>query len=452
MTFRRLFSLLAFSAYTITSTAQTVTIDAVSADMQILASDDMRGRAIGSPEIAQAERYIVAQLQQHGLQPLASIGSYRQAFTLNHYQPTTASLRINGTAIDDGDIALSGNMPTFSLTHADLTISQVGKEQDLRGALSELNERGGKHLVLIDETHRAQFLQYRNYLAKGKKALTHASDDVLVLAMAPASINQDINAVKRVQLTGKIKHKKIDLANIVAVLPAQTESDEYVIFSAHHDHVGATQATDASQDVIYNGANDDATGVSAVLNLARAFSQAKDNGQLNLQRNIMFVSFTAEESGLIGSNVFVEQVNTDNVVAMLNIEMIGKASQYGPGRVWMTGFERSNLGALLNSELAKQGNEQHAIFADPYPNFRLFYRSDNASLAKKGVPAHSISSTQIDQDKDYHKVTDEIDTLDLVQMTDIINNLFISSKPLLEGTVTPKRLDKVAGRPIGVFF
>ena len=163
----------------------------------------------------------------------------------------------------------------------------------------------------------------------------------------------------------------------------------------------------------------------------------------------MFSAFTAEEIGGFGSKYFSQQVNPDDVVAMINIEMIGKPSKFGAGTVWMTGMERSNLGALLNEKLSAQNTE---IFKDPYPEQGLFYRSDNATLARLGVPAHSFSSTQLDKDQHYHQVTDDISSLDLVSMHKVIESLAIATQSLVDGSVTPTRIDKAKVRAQGKIY
>ncbi|MDN3652202.1 M28 family peptidase [Thalassotalea ponticola] len=412
----------------------------VTQDMQFLASDAMQGRAIGSQQIELAEDYIVEQFKQAGLTPLAQLNGFKQHFTLYKYTPEQIAVTLNGVTIDSQDIAFSAS-GTVDLTTENSRIVYINKQQKLAPELNSINQSGGNTLVVIAPEHRSQFVQYQRYLSRGSMALSEKNGDGLVMVIS------EQQAIEQFSAKGNAKQQRIALANVVGVLTANEPTDEYVIFSAHHDHVGTTKALDANQDIIYNGANDDASGVSAVLNLARYYQQKQRSGNLELKRNIMFVSFTAEESGLLGSKAFVDQVDTDDIVAMINIEMIGKPSEFGPGKIWMTGFDRSNLGHLLNSAHGKQ-----TIYADPYPEYNLFYRSDNASLARAGVPAHSVSSTQINNDLDYHKVTDEIDTLDIEQMRDIIDTLGQASVPLLTGEVTPHRIDGVSASGVGAFF
>jgi len=186
-------------------------------------------------------------------------------------------------------------------------------------------------------------------------------------------------------------------------------------------------------DSIANGADDDASGTTAVIMLSKYFSQQQP------ERSVIFVAFTAEESGGYGSRYFSEQLDPDKVVAMFNIEMIGKESKFGKNSAFITGFERSDFGPILQRNL--QGSE-FKFYPDPYPEQDLFYRSDNATLAKKGVPAHSISTTQIDKDQFYHTVDDETETLDTENITSIINAIAVSASSIIKGTDTPTRIEK----------
>ena len=119
------------------------------------------------------------------------------------------------------------------------------------------------------------------------------------------------------------------LANVVGVIPGR-RADEIVLFSGHYDHIGIVNPVDG--DSIANGANDDASGTAAVIELARYF-QAKGRPE----RTLLFAAFTAEESGGYGSRHFSEQVDPDRIVAMFNIEMIGKPAVAGANTAWITG-------------------------------------------------------------------------------------------------------------------
>jgi hypothetical protein len=123
---------------------------------------------------------------------------------------------------------------------------------------------------------------------------------------------------------------------------------------------------------------------------------------------------------------------------MFNIEMIGKPAVSGPNTAWITGFDRSSFGTILQEAVV---GTEYEFYADPYPQLNLFYRSDNAALAAKGVPAHSISTTPIDVDRDYHMVTDEIETLDLDHLTNTIRAIARGAETIVSGAATPTRPD-----------
>jgi Zn-dependent M28 family amino/carboxypeptidase len=190
----------------------------------------------------------------------------------------------------------------------------------------------------------------------------------------------------------------------------------------------------AQGDSIYNGANDDAAGTTAVIMLANYFSKMHNN-----ERTLVFVAFTAEESGGFGSQYFSRSIDADKVVAMFNLEMIGTESKWGTNSAYITGYERSDFGKILQKNL--EGTSFH-FEPDPYPTQNLFYRSDNATLAALGVPAHTISTSKMDNEPNYHKQSDEISTLDLNNMAEIMKAIALSSKTIVSGKDTPTRVEK----------
>jgi len=222
--------------------------------------------------------------------------------------------------------------------------------------------------------------------------------------------------------------EEITSANIIGVLEGKSKKDEYVIISAHYDHLGNEGK---GEDTIYNGANDDASGVTGVLALAEYFKNVGN------ERTIVFAAFTAEEMGLIGSTHFGKGIDASKFVAGINLEMIGKIPSFGPNTAWLTGFERSDFGKIVQKNLEGSG---YQLFPDPYKNFNLFFRSDNASLARLGVPSHTFSTTAIDVDKDYHKVSDEAETLNMTVITQTIQAVAKGTKSIIDGIDTPTRV------------
>ena len=227
-----------------------------------------------------------------------------------------------------------------------------------------------------------------------------------------------------------IKDKKAN--NVIGIIPGKSKPNEYVIFSGHYDHLGMKESGD---DKVFNGANDDASGITAVITLAEFFKKKNDNA-----RTLIFVAFTGEETGGYGSAFFSNSINADEVVAMFNIEMIGTDSKWGKNSAYITGFERSDFGTILQKNLVGSGFN---FYQDPYPQEQLFYRSDNARLAALGVPAHTISTSKMDVEPNYHKLSDEISTLDMDNMTEIIKSIAISSQTIISGKYTPSRVPKM---------
>lgn len=230
--------------------------------------------------------------------------------------------------------------------------------------------------------------------------------------------------------TSRRSKEEITSANIIGVLEGKSKKEEYVIISAHYDHLGIRK-NEGQLDSIYNGANDDASGVTGVLALAEYFKKVGN------ERTIVFVAFTAEEMGLIGSTHFGKGIDASKFVAGINLEMIGKTPSFGPNTAWLTGFDRSDFGKIIQKNLEGSG---YQLYPDPYKNFNLFFRSDNASLARLGVPSHTFSTTPIDVDKDYHKASDEAETLNMTVITQTIQAVAKGTESIINGKDTPTRV------------
>ena len=266
-------------------------------------------------------------------------------------------------------------------------------------------------------------MRYREYLSRGNRFVEKEGHGNVVFVLAdkiPASFN--------IEMSATLDEKP--LANIVGMIEGK-RTDEFVLFSAHHDHLGVRSVV--SGDSIANGANDDASGVTAVIELANYFKSMPKP-----ERSILFATFTAEEMGGYGSQYFSKQLDPDQIVAMFNIEMIGKPAVSGPNTAWITGYERSTFGELLSK--SAEGTI-YEFYPDPYPDQNLFYRSDNATLARLGVPAHSISTTPIDVDQDYHQLSDEYDTIDIAHLTNTIKAIAKAAEGIVSGRDTPTRVD-----------
>lgn len=223
------------------------------------------------------------------------------------------------------------------------------------------------------------------------------------------------------------------LFNVTGMIPGKSKANEIVVFSGHYDHLGIIKGD--GQDSIANGADDDASGTTAMIALAKYYKALNNN-----ERTLIFVAFTAEEIGGFGAKYFSQKLNPDDVTAMFNIEMIGKESKFGKNTAFITGYERSDFGKILQKNL--RGSE-FTFHPDPYPEQQLFYRSDNATLAALGVPAHTISTDQIDTDKLYHTVKDEYSSLDPENILATIKGIAQSAISIVKGIDTPARIPKL---------
>ena len=262
-----------------------------------------------------------------------------------------------------------------------------------------------------------------------EKAAKYIEQQFSEIGLKPFNSSSFRQSFKHINSRSESK-EELDLFNIIGLLEGTSLKEEFVVISAHYDHLG--QKKDSPGDDTYNGANDNATGVSAMIMLAEYFKKNKTN-----KRSILFVAFTAEEMGLVGSNYFGNTISAESIIAGVNIEMIGKESPFGPKTAWLTGFERSSFGRIIQKNLS---NSEYKLYPDPYKNFRLFFRSDNASLARLGVPAHTFSTSPMDKDLDYHQLSDEVETLEVKTITETIRAISVGIKSVISGEDTPTRV------------
>src|ERR1700754_2835356 len=400
---------------------QTITPAAVEKIERTLSADDMQGRATFKPGIEKAADFIETQFRQAGLQTWKDSKSYRQPFSLFRTRPTAASAILDGQTLKQESIAVVSCLPRIKADdHSGYEKGFIKAGDNLYVEAMHYIRGKKNYLILVDTSFTKQFSRLGNFSRQ-----QFQSDYNIIFLLTSANPTQ-----YSITATQEVTESK--LANVVGILPGKSRKNEYVIFSGHYDHLGITKPN-AQGDSVYNGANDDASGTTAVIMLANYFARTRTN-----ERTLVFAAFTAEEIGEYGSQYFSSQFDPATVMAMFNIEMIGTASKWGPNSAFITGYERSDMAKILEKNLAGSGFSFHP---DPYPDQQLFYRSDNASLARQGVPAHTISTFEIDVDKHYHTLDDDIDHLDMKNMAAIIRSIAISSKSIVEGKDTPTRVD-----------
>jgi hypothetical protein len=392
--------------------------------VQTLASDEMQGRDAYAPSGMRAAEFLAREFQAAGLESPPGAEGYLQRFSTRTLTVGTGRVVVNGRPLLPNQIAMRLGSGDIEWRTGDVPVVVVKPEDDPLTTVTSVANAGFDALVLIDEAHREGFTPLLQIFRRPVRVLTSAQGTAVVLALVTA----DENATYQVSHTANVVEEP--LANVVGILPGR-RTDELVLFSAHYDHIGFERPLFG--DSIANGANDNASGVSAVVALAKYYASRGTP-----ERTLLFAAFTAEEAGGFGSRHYSRQLDPDQIVAMLNIEMIGKEAAAGPNTAWITGFDRSSFGEILQRAVAGTG---YQFQPDPYPRMGLFTRSDNATLARLGVPAHSISTTPIDNDPDYHRVSDEVETVDVAHIVRTIQAIARGAETIVSGTATPTRVD-----------
>jgi len=402
-----------------------ISVENIKRIITALAADSMQGRKAFTPGIDKAAAFIAAEFKQAGIEPLQGQDDHLQRFDVFEIHIAGSDFRIGGQSLPDDQFVVKTDVEIH--WDSDETNSEYVKAgEDLFARYREITAQGKDVVIFVDGTHANAFSRFLSYLRRPVKTLEQGSG----FSYAMVLLDGDGIAPNKWILDASVTVKKQPMANVAGMVPG-VKKDEFVIFSAHYDHIGYLEPS--AGDSIANGANDDASGCAAVLELARYFNSGK-----RPERTLLFVTFTAEEMGGYGSQYFSKQYLPEQVVAMFNIEMIGKPATDGPNSAWITGFDMSDLGKLMQQSAR---GSKYRFYKDPYPQQNLFYRSDNATLARLGVPAHTISTTPIDVDTDYHQVTDHIETLDLVHLTNTVKAIAIGADKIVNGELTPTRVD-----------
>lgn len=428
-----------------------ITTSRVLSTISFLASDEMAGRDTPSKELNIACAYVAARFRGAGLRELGPDGTFFQTHRLPMEQVSTTP-------------AVLETMTKQPLRHLGVLWGGAA-DFDFRGTVSSTPDSGSAGPVVIDAVTLApQLLQQparalatiaratRHHVAKGATALLmRVTDDSLLVDLARQNadaallvssgprisvpvllIPDDTDLASPVHLSiPALQNSSVPVRNVIGVLPGSDSAmaQDAILITAHLDHIGLTSF---GPDRINNGADDNATGVTAVLALADAFSELPTNPA----RSVIFMTFWGEEKGLQGSKHFVQQPlwNLDRIVANINLEMVGRPETDAREKAWMTGWAHSDLGTLMNAGSGRIGVE---IFNRTDVGEMLYTRSDNYSFVKAGVIAHSFSAGSLHAD--YHQPGDEWQKLDIPHMTRVIQGLFAGTLPIANGTVTPEK-------------
>ncbi|MGH9580583.1 MAG: M20/M25/M40 family metallo-hydrolase [Terriglobales bacterium] len=411
--------------------------------MEFLASDALRGRGSATQDELVAATYIAAQLRQSGIEPAGADGGYLQRVAMERQELAAAPvLEIAGVRWTHGR-----EMLVVAMAHPELAgpLEKIDAQRDglptaLRpGAIVFLTPRTGAGAP--SRNQQAQDLVRKGAVAVLLEASAQAkarweeignqlpglpirfkempeqpkSSELTAVALSAEAATKlaQVPDGASVRLAAPVRQTILETTwNVLGRLrgTGAASSEEAVLLSAHLDHLGVGAAVKG--DSIYNGADDDASGVVAVLELARALAAGPQP-----KRTVLFALFGSEERGGLGSAFFLEHppVALETIVANLEFEMIGRPDPaVQPKTLWLTGYERSNLGA----ELAGHGAR---LVADPHPREHFFERSDNYVLAKMGVVAHTVSSYGLH--KEYHHPSDDLSHIDFAHMKEAIASM-----------------------------
>lgn len=381
-----------------------------------LASDELAGRDSPSPGQDRAAEFLAAAFARAKLEPRGHLEgqepSFFHAFTLPGVQLSTKGAKLTLRRGDEAQELVHGedwrlweNGRAFTVRGEALALPAAGG--DPRAARRAMS--GRKLRVVPVETTAPVWLAAAGERRVVSQRVAGAAPLILLRAELAAGEGATLDATLPAP-----EAMDVPLRNVVALLPGGDLADEIVVVCAHYDHIGVSPVA-GEVDAINNGADDDATGTTAVLVLAEHFARRATP----LRRSVLFACWSAEEKGLRGSRAFTEQpsVPLGSIVAVVNLEMLGRPERESAPFAWITGAEYSDFGAIAEAALVERG-----VAVEPFAMAtQLFAASDNLPFAQKGVVAHSISAGTLHAD--YHQPGDGPERIAYAHMTAVVRGL-----------------------------
>jgi hypothetical protein len=440
-------------------------VNCIRAHMEFLASDALRGRGSGTADELVAATYVASQLRAYGIAPAGDNGSYVQRAALRQTKfsappqltiakPGAGEEKVTWTygnefaALHLSQTRFSGALRVLNADEEDPRASGAivlilgNDRRRQRAKASSLAEQGAvAAIIAVNAERAAQFQQRAGELPtlpveiEGQDASALEPDsNLLEVGPEAAKILEGLPENTTLSFEGPSTSQKKYTWNAVGILRGGDANLQptAVLLSAHLDHLGIGQPVNG--DDIYNGADDDASGTTAVLELARVLGTGP-----RPRRTVIFALFGSEETGGQGSTFFLEHppMPLQQIAVNLEFEMLGRADPaVSSDTVWLTGWERSNLGPRLAARGAK-------LVADPHPEQNFFERSDNYVLARKGVVAQTVSSYGLHHD--YHQPSDDIAHIDFKHMDAAIGSLLRPVIWLVDSSFAPQWNE--GGRP-----
>lgn len=455
--------------------------------LKTIASDSFLGRETGREGQKKAERYLVQQIEEMGLSPLDS--SYTQNFdvivnspggsiTVNKqkvnflegfyfYEPYTKNIRVEdlvfcGYGIDEKNYNdYSGSVEgKVVVILEDEPFDKKGKSyvsgtkepsrwsNNWKLKYETAQKKGAVALLTITRGFKEKKNIVKDFLSSGPMVLADGFEgntdvpNIYISEKMAQLIFQNNDAVedfqKEIKYNGaqQIKEIKVTLeinfeleklvsSNVVGLIPGEEKTEEYLVLSAHYDHLGVRG------DKVYNGADDDGTGTTALLEIAEAFMEAKKAGK-GPKRNILFIWVSGEEKGLLGSDYFTRYplIPLEKIVSDLNVDMIGRHDKDHEGTsdyIYLIGSDKLSMDLHNLSEKTNDSYSQLMLdytYNDENDPNQFYYRSDHYNFAKNGIPVIFYFSGV---HEDYHKPTDTWDKIEYPKTIKVVKLIFFTA-------------------------
>ncbi|GCC52164.1 arginyl aminopeptidase [Chryseotalea sanaruensis] len=426
-------------------------------NLTILASDAMEGRETGKRGQKMAAAFISAHFEELGLVAPVN-GGYQQPVEL--YTTGAPKIMVKsqaGELKEFEDYTYYGSGESKGIETLDLVFAGKGSEEDLKGldikgkavailldanaslrsntTITSLREKGVT-LVVAFSDKQEEFNQLSGMLKRfssGRLSISNKASANMGMFIASPATSEKLFKTSADKLKKAIADKKVakvkpssisfsiaqtfnplKTSNVLGYLEGTDKKDEIVVITSHYDHIGMLPSGDG--DRINNGADDDGSGTVAVMQLAKAFTEAKKDGK-GPRRSILFMTVTGEEKGLLGSDYYTKNpiYPLANTVVNLNIDMIGRSDPQHKDSapyVYMIGSDRlstelHNLSESTNKTYTKLAFD-YTYNAEDHPD-RIYYRSDHWNFAKNNIP---IIFYFDGIHEDYHKPSDEVDKIE----------------------------------------
>lgn len=465
--------------------AETITPEEMAERIGVLADDSMRGRDTPSRGLDLAAEYLAGEFRDMGLEPAGDSGTFIQRFPYEQVRLDPQATRIS---VEGGPADAQYGTDFFLIPgptpRAEGPAFYVGEA----GAAASPQAAASGAVLFYDVPGANTSSEWQNKIGSAVGPAIQAGAAAIVLVLDPAFPESQIEEVARGvagqrapvpvvgikrsaaqamfaatgasldagREPGRIGDAVIEIAvaqmstdvrppNVVAMLPGSDArlKNTYIVLSAHFDHVGVG-APDVTGDSIYNGADDNASGTSALLEVAQAFAALPEPPA----RSVLFLAVSGEEKGLLGSEHFTNEptVPLDSIVANVNMDMIGRNA---PDTIIGIGQEYSTFAGLLDEVLAEHPDIGLTVIRDPYPEERLFFRSDQLNFVRQDIPALFLFAGLHD---DYHKPSDELPLIDADKAARVSRLVFYVTEEIANDAEPPawtpegrRQVEKILG-------